>query len=150
MVREAELQALKSQINPHFIFNSLSSIQHFITANEKPSALKYLTKFSHLLRQVLESSITGNVVMKEELQLLKMYLELEALRFDNSFLYTIEVDDALDTEMIEIPTMIGSCSRLESSYVLDSNSLKKGRARPANANAKKNERIFSKSASPRN
>ncbi len=103
---QLENRMLRAQINPHFIFNSLSSIQHFITANEKPSALKYLSKFSHLLRQVLESSITGNVLMKAELELLRMYLELEALRFDNGFNFRIHVDEELDVEMIEIPTMI--------------------------------------------
>tara|TARA_R110000796_G_C14546078_1_gene433401 strand:- start:76 stop:2085 length:2010 start_codon:yes stop_codon:yes gene_type:complete len=103
---QLENRMLRAQINPHFIFNSLSSIQHFITSSDKTSALKYLTKFSKLLRQVLESSISGNVVMREEVNLLKMYLDLEALRFDNSFNYTIHVDPALDVEMIKIPTMI--------------------------------------------
>jgi tetratricopeptide (TPR) repeat protein len=103
---QLENRMLRAQINPHFIFNSLSSIQHFVTSDDKPSTLKYLSKFSHLLRQVLESSITGNVVMKEELKLLSMYLELEALRFDNTFSYAIHVDQSIDPDMFEIPTMI--------------------------------------------
>jgi LytS/YehU family sensor histidine kinase len=103
---QLENRMLRAQINPHFIFNSLSSIQHFVTSDDKPAALKYLAKFSHLLRQVLESSISGNVVMKEELKLLTMYLELEALRFDNNFSYFIQVDPNLDEDLIEIPTMI--------------------------------------------
>jgi tetratricopeptide (TPR) repeat protein len=103
---QLENRMLRAQINPHFIFNSLSSIQHFITADEKHAALKYLTKFSHLLRQVLESSITGNVLLKEELKLLTMYLELEALRFDHGFTFSIEVDDRINPEEVEIPTMI--------------------------------------------
>jgi LytS/YehU family sensor histidine kinase len=103
---QLENRMLRAQINPHFIFNSLSSIQHFVTSDDKPAALKYLSKFSHLLRQVLESSITGNVVMKDELKLLTMYLELEALRFDNTFSYSIDVDSNLDEDQIEIPTMI--------------------------------------------
>lgn len=103
---QLENRMLRAQINPHFIFNSLSSIQHFVTSDDKPAALKYLSKFSHLLRQVLESSITGNVLLKEELKLLNMYLELEALRFDNTFSYSIDVDSNLDEDQIEIPTMI--------------------------------------------
>lgn len=103
---QLENRMLRAQINPHFIFNSLSSIQHFIITDDRGAALKYLSKFSHLLRQVLESSITGNVVMKEELKLLSMYLELEALRFDHDFTYAIHVDAALNEDLIEIPTMI--------------------------------------------
>ena len=84
---QLENRMLRAQINPHFIFNSLSSIQHFITQDDKHSSLKYLSRFSNLLRHTLESSITGNVLMKEEIQLLSMYLELECLRFNGDFQY---------------------------------------------------------------
>jgi LytS/YehU family sensor histidine kinase len=103
---QLENRMLRAQINPHFIFNSLSSIQHFITTDDKAASLKYLTKFSNLLRQVLESSITGNVLLREELKLLQMYLELEALRFQNGFSFEIDIDDSIDVDGIEIPTMI--------------------------------------------
>ncbi|MBX2970494.1 MAG: tetratricopeptide repeat protein [Cyclobacteriaceae bacterium] len=103
---QLENRMLRAQINPHFIFNSLSSIQHFITSDDRTAALKYLTKFSHLLRQVLESSISGNVLLREEVKLLHMYLELEALRFDHSFSFEIQVDDSLEMDTVEIPTMI--------------------------------------------
>lgn len=103
---QLENKMLRAQINPHFIFNSLSSIQHFITSDDRAAALKYLTKFSHLLRQVLESSISGNVLLREEVKLLRMYLELEALRFDQGFSFEIQVDDSLDMDTVEIPTMI--------------------------------------------
>jgi tetratricopeptide (TPR) repeat protein len=103
---QLENKMLRAQINPHFIFNSLSSIQHFITSDDRAVALKYLTKFSHLLRQVLESSISGNVLLREEVKLLRMYLELEALRFDQGFSFEIQVDDSLDMDTVEIPTMI--------------------------------------------
>jgi tetratricopeptide (TPR) repeat protein len=103
---QLENRMLRAQINPHFIFNSLGSIQHLITSDQKAAALKYLVKFSNLLRQVLETSITGNAVLKDELQLLNMYLELEALRFDNSFTYVTNVDETLNEDAIEIPTMI--------------------------------------------
>lgn len=106
MNQELEVRMLRAQINPHFIFNALSSIQHFIVTNEKHSALKYLTKFSTLLRQVLEESVNGKVSLKEEIQLLSIYLELEALRFDGNFQYNIEIDEGLDTDNLEIPILI--------------------------------------------
>jgi LytS/YehU family sensor histidine kinase len=103
---QLENRMLRAQINPHFIFNSLGSIQHFITGDHKTEALKYLTKFSNLLRKVLESSITGNALLHEEIDLVKMYLELEALRFSGDFDYQINVDASVDTYSIELPTMI--------------------------------------------
>ena len=101
-----EKQMLRAQMNPHFIFNSLNSIQHLINTDNRVSALKYLTKFSKLLRQVLESSINVNLVLQEEIELLKIYLELESLRFDNSFSYTINIDENLDVEEHEVPMLL--------------------------------------------
>lgn len=103
---ELEKRMLRAQMNPHFIFNSLNSIQHFITENDKKSALTYLTKFSKLLRQVLESSIDLNVILEEEVKLLKIYVELEALRFDDSFTYEFRIDESLDTYAHEIPILL--------------------------------------------
>lgn len=99
-------QALRAQINPHFIFNSLSAIQHLITTDNKISTLKYLSKFSRLIRNVLENSIKTNVVISDEIKLLTDYLELESLRFDGVFNYKITVDKKIDTDLIEIPFMI--------------------------------------------
>ncbi|NAS29969.1 hypothetical protein GTQ40_03200 [Flavobacteriaceae bacterium R38] len=99
-------KALRAQINPHFIFNSLSSIQHLVTKNDRISAIKYLSKFSSLTRSILESSITSNALLSEEIKMLHNYLELEALRFDNEFEYTIVVNDNIDTNAIEIPSML--------------------------------------------
>ena len=99
-------KALRAQINPHFIFNSLSSIQSFITSNDRVSALKYLSKFSRLTRNILESSIETNVVLADEIKMLNDYLELESLRFDNAFTYNINVGDNLETNLIEVPFMI--------------------------------------------
>ncbi|MEO1257195.1 MAG: tetratricopeptide repeat protein [Bacteroidota bacterium] len=101
-----EKRMLRAQMNPHFIFNSLSSIQHFITANDKKSALRYLSKFSSLLRQVLEDSITNTTVLSEEVQLLKTYLELESLRFDKGFEYHIHISPELDPHTTEIPILL--------------------------------------------
>ena len=103
---ELEKRMLRAQMNPHFIFNSLNSIQHFITTNDKVSALTYLTKFSSLLRQVLESSINLNLILDEEIKLLKIYVELEALRFDESFQFEFDIDPELDTFNYEIPVLL--------------------------------------------
>ncbi len=106
MNAELEKKMLRAQMNPHFIFNSLNSIQHFITTNDKTAALTYLTKFSKLLRQVLESSIDLNVILEDEIKLLKIYVELEALRFDETFTYEFKVDESLDTYSHEIPILL--------------------------------------------
>ncbi|WP_431160329.1 tetratricopeptide repeat-containing sensor histidine kinase [Flagellimonas beolgyonensis] len=106
MNQELEKRMLRAQMNPHFIFNSLNSIQYLINTDDKKNALKYLSKFAKLLRQVLESSININLSLKEEIQLLKIYVELESLRFDNSFKYTFTVDKNLDVEEYEVPMLL--------------------------------------------
>lgn len=103
---ELESKILRAQMNPHFIFNSLSSIQHFIIKDENESARNYLTKFSKLLRHVLESTIENTVTIKEEIGLLNNYLDLESLRFNNSFSYSIDVSDDVDIESREMPLML--------------------------------------------
>lgn len=99
-------KALKAQINPHFIFNSLSSIQHLIATNHKESALKYLTKFSRLMRNIMENSIEATSLLSDEIKILKDYLELESLRFDNAFNFSIEIDEAIDSDAVEVPMLI--------------------------------------------
>lgn len=103
---ELEKRMLRAQMNPHFIFNSLGSIQHLINSNDRKGALIYLSKFSKLLRQVLESSINIRLPLKEEIELLRIYIELEALRFDNSFKYTLDIDKNLDIYNNEIPMLL--------------------------------------------
>lgn len=103
---KANESALRAQLNPHFIFNSLNSIQHLITKGDKENALRYLTKFSRLLRQVLETSIEVNVPLHREKELLTMYLELESLRFNNDFSYSIEISENLDEYNQEIPLFL--------------------------------------------
>ena len=98
--------ALRAQMNPHFIFNSLNSIQHLITVDDKLGSLRYLSKFSHLLRQILENSIEANVPLKREIQLLKLYLDLESLRFDQSFRYNVHIDGKLDIHNEEVPLFL--------------------------------------------
>ncbi|MEO6914471.1 MAG: histidine kinase, partial [Chitinophagaceae bacterium] len=103
---EAKLAALRSQMNPHFIFNALNSIKKFVIANEATNAEKYLGKFSRLIRTILDNSQSGMVTVEKELQLLTLYLDLEQLRFGSKLSYTITIDDEIDGKDIKIPSMI--------------------------------------------
>ena len=102
----SRLIALKSQMNPHFIFNALNSIQDFILQNEKLLANRYLGKFADLMRLTLNMSNYATVLLEEELKSLKLYLELEALRFEDTFHYEIQVDSKISTDKIELPSML--------------------------------------------
>jgi sensor histidine kinase YesM len=101
---EAELNSLRSQMNPHFIFNSLSSIQGLINKGEQESANIYLSKFAELLRMILVNSGHQYIPVSEELKALETYLELEKQRID--FEYEINIDSDIDIHNIEIPGMI--------------------------------------------
>lgn len=103
---EMEMTALRAQMNPHFIFNCLNSIKLYTTDNEAAKASSYLTKFSRLIRLVLENSRSEKVMMKNELEALQLYLEMEAMRFKNKLKFTIDVPKELDTDSIEIPPML--------------------------------------------
>lgn len=103
---ESQLQALRSQMNPHFIFNSLNSILHFITTNDPETAHIYLSKFSKLIRAILENSRSEFISLEEEVRVLGLYLELEALRFDNQFSYEIVIDPDIDLQAQQIPPML--------------------------------------------
>jgi LytS/YehU family sensor histidine kinase len=103
---ELEMQALRAQMNPHFIFNCLNAINHFILNHEAETASDYLTKFSRLIRMVLSLSQKTEVSLQEELDCLSLYIQLEQLRFQQHFQYTILGADAIDTESIYIPTML--------------------------------------------
>lgn len=100
------LQALKAQMDPHFIFNALNSIQHFVVQREPKEALEYLSKFSKLIRQVLENSVNETVTVADELKALTHYLDLERLRFNGAFRYEIDVDEGLDPYATDIPPML--------------------------------------------
>ena len=103
---ESELKALRSQINPHFIYNSLNAIQDFILQNQKEDAHLYLTKFATLMRSILSHSRASTVSLEEEITSLSLYLELETLRFNNQFTFQFIVDEQIDTEYVQIPSMI--------------------------------------------
>ena len=89
------MQALRAQMNPHFIFNSLNAINKFILQNDKLQASEYLTKFSRLVRLILENSKETSISLESELESLNLYLELESLRFQDRFRYKISVPDEL-------------------------------------------------------
>lgn len=103
---ELEQKALQLQMNPHFIFNSLNSIQGFIVNNDIDNALHYLSKFSQLMRRTLANSRESSVSLSDELQALQLYVEIEKLRFSDKFEYTIQVDPEIDESFVEIPPMI--------------------------------------------
>ncbi len=101
-----EISALRAQMNPHFIFNSLNSIQHLILNNDTVSAVKYLSKFGRLTRNILESSFETRVTLTDEIKLLFSYLELESLRFNKTFVYNINTEEDCDTDSVEIPLLL--------------------------------------------
>ncbi len=103
---ELEMYALRAQMNPHFIFNSLSAINLFILENNKLQASEYLSKFSRLIRLILQNSQKAFIPLDKELEALQLYLELESLRFENKFEYKIIKGDELDTEMLKVPPLI--------------------------------------------
>ncbi|MGB0427328.1 MAG: sensor histidine kinase [Flavobacteriales bacterium] len=105
-LHELELQALRSQMNPHFIHNSLNAIQYFIQRNEVELSENYLVKFSKLVRHFFEYSRTKTIPIKDEVTLLKNYLEFEKLRFEDKLSFHLSVDPELDTEIQVMPSMI--------------------------------------------
>ncbi len=105
-ISESELKALRAQMNPHFMFNAINSIQNFVLKNDSKSAQKYLTKFARLIRSVLENSKHELVWLNKEVEALELYVELEALRSSFSFDYEIVIDDSLNAENLFIPPMI--------------------------------------------
>ncbi|WP_397363606.1 histidine kinase [Olleya sp. R77988] len=104
--KDSELKALKAQMNPHFIFNALNSIQDYIVLNQKNLASDYLGKFADLIRNYLHFSDTGFISIPDEVHNLNLYLELEKLRFEEQLSYGFQVDEKANSEMINIPTML--------------------------------------------
>lgn len=103
---ELEMKALRAQMNPHFIFNCLSSINHFILNEEGDRASEYLTRFSKLIRTVLVNAGKTTITLEEELSMLRLYLNMEQLRFREVFEYTIEFEPGLHPSMIFVPSFI--------------------------------------------
>lgn len=105
-VTDLEMAALRAQMNPHFIFNCLSSINHFVLKNETEIASDYLTKFSRLIRMVLNNSQRKLISLEEDIEMLQLYIELEKLRFKNSFDCRISYSDSMDASGIFIAPLL--------------------------------------------
>ncbi|WP_298138350.1 histidine kinase [Flavobacterium sp.] len=102
----SQLTALRSQMNPHFMFNVLNSVQGLIYSNQKSKASEYLGKFSDLMRKILEASDKKEITVEKEFELLDMYISLEKSRFDTDFEYKINLPTSLDLSQYVIPSMI--------------------------------------------
>jgi two-component sensor histidine kinase len=105
-VAESEMQALRAQMNPHFIFNSLNSIENFMMKNEKESASDYFGKFATLMRMILESSRNERVTFARDMEALQLYVELEQLRFNGRFDYVTRIDPVLLNEDCFVPPLL--------------------------------------------
>ena len=103
---EVKLQALKSQMNPHFVFNCINTTQHFVMHSQQVEAYEYLSKFARLLRMVLENSDATFIPLEDEIEQIRLYLELESIRFNNHFNFTIELDEPLQNGVYLIPGMM--------------------------------------------
>ncbi len=105
-IAETEMKALRAQMNPHFIFNCLNSIQKYILQQDHLAASQYLTRFSRLIRLILDHSNQNQILLSSELELLKLYVEMEQMRFDNRFDFAIELGPGVHPEQVELPSML--------------------------------------------
>lgn len=103
---EVKMMALRAQMNPHFIFNCINTAQNFVLNADKAAAYDYLSKFAKLLRLVLENSSQTLLPLEDEMNQLKLYIELEAVRFGDKFTYELEVDETLQNGVFKIPGML--------------------------------------------
>ena len=103
---ELEIKSLRSQMNPHFLFNSLNSIRNYIIKNEPQIASNYLADFASLMRKILDASEQSKISLTEEIEMLKLYLDLELMRFSNRFSYSFFVEEDIAREDFDIPSMV--------------------------------------------
>jgi LytS/YehU family sensor histidine kinase len=103
---ELKMEALQSVMNPHFIFNTLNSIQYFVARHDRANAIGCISTFSKLIRSILGSCSTGRIPLKDELELLNNYAQLELVRFENAFTFSIKIEEDLDVANIEIPSLL--------------------------------------------
>jgi tetratricopeptide (TPR) repeat protein len=102
-----QLKALRAQMNPHFVFNALNSVQNYITSNDSNQAAKYLAKFAHLMRQSLEYSELEVISLEKEVEFLRNYIEINmSLRFENQLTYELRIDEDIEEDIYGVPTMI--------------------------------------------
>lgn len=100
------LQSLRREMNPHFIFNSLNSVNQYIAQNNELEANKYLSSYSRLMRNIMQNSNKDFTTLSTELEQLKEYLDLEQMRFQDKFVYRIELDESIDPESVSVPNML--------------------------------------------
>jgi hypothetical protein len=105
-ITETKMESLRAQMNPHFIFNSLNSIENFMMRNERRTASEYLTKFSELIRIMLDSSRTDLVPFLKSLEAIQLYVELERLRFNNKFTFQLTIDPVLSNNDFRVPPLL--------------------------------------------
>lgn len=105
-VAETEMKALRVQMNPHFIFNSLNSINAYIDKGKISTATVYVTKFSRLMRMILENSEKQDVLLSDDLRALELYMQLESMRTDNAFEFQIDIDTSIDPDTTLLPPLI--------------------------------------------
>lgn len=105
-IGELKLMALRAAMSPHFIFNVLNSIQYFIAKNDRLNAITYLTTFSKLIRSILTHSVDNRIKLSDEIELLKNYVQLEMVRFENKFSFQCTVNPQLETDVIYIPSLL--------------------------------------------
>ncbi len=105
-IAETEMTALRAQMNPHFIFNCLNSIKLYTLENDSQTASEYLTIFSQLIRLVLENSRSEKVTLQKELETLRLYIQLEAMRFKDKVKYQVNVAPEIDQQYIDIPPLL--------------------------------------------
>lgn len=105
-LRESRMKAIRSQLNPHFIFNALNSIQYLFYSGDKKTASQFMGDFAMLMRNVLDMSSKAEVTIAEEKKMLSHYLDLEKMRMENAFDYVFEIDGSLDVEKVKLPTML--------------------------------------------
>ncbi|MGH2564148.1 MAG: sensor histidine kinase, partial [Ginsengibacter sp.] len=103
---ELQMQLLRSQMNPHFIFNSLNGIENFILKNDKRQASEYLNKFARLIRIILSNSRKEGVAFTDDMETIQLYIDLELLRFNNKFCYIKDIDPALLEADYRVPPLL--------------------------------------------
>jgi LytS/YehU family sensor histidine kinase len=103
---EFEAKALRAQMNPHFIFNCLNSIKSLIQQHEEEKSVNYLTTFSKLIRTLFNNADKKEISLYDEIETCKLYLQLEAMRFDAKFSYSVNIDDNIDLKSVQVPALI--------------------------------------------
>ncbi|WP_315824407.1 sensor histidine kinase [Paraflavitalea speifideaquila] len=105
-IAETEMMALRAQMNPHFVFNCINSIDALIQSNDKYHATVYLNKFAKLLRNILDSSKQNSITLAKDLETLQLYIDLEQLRYENKFTASIHADESLLQDDFKVPPLI--------------------------------------------